>query len=346
MLRYTVSSTRSRGSSAARSECRPVGPPGARPFTARRDKRRAETSWSLVGSFAMHACMAVVLVLAARRAPPPAQPATEAITVIFTPAPVTGLPEAAPPAPDFAAEPLTTQPLPAPEPPKAEQPPSVQVTIPEPEPPPSVALPAPPPPPMPPPPRSAQLTTPEPEPPPALNPPAPPEIMIPEPPPPVDLSAPPPSMPSPLVSPKREPHPPPPRLPSNPRPSNAAPAAPAPAQTQSAAAGAPPIKPVSPPPPTAINPGWQSALGAWLQANKTYPDEARRRGEEGRAAVRFTVNRDGRIIDFQLLSRTGSTVLDAAVERLLRGARVPPFPAGMDQEQVTVTLQIRYTLER
>jgi hypothetical protein len=43
---------------------------------------------------------------------------------------------------------------------------------------------------------------------------------------------------------------------------------------------------------------------------------------------------------------TGSTVLDAAVERLLRGARLPAFPTGMDQEQVTVTLQIRYALER
>jgi protein TonB len=87
-------------------------------------------------------------------------------------------------------------------------------------------------------------------------------------------------------------------------------------------------------------------LGAWLQANKTYPEEARRRGEDGRATVRFTVSRDGRLLDFQLLSGTGSAILDAAVERLLRRARVPPFPADMDQEQVTVTLQIRYTLER
>jgi len=87
-------------------------------------------------------------------------------------------------------------------------------------------------------------------------------------------------------------------------------------------------------------------LGAWLQANKTYPDEARRRGDEGRATVRFTVNKEGRVLDFQLLSSTGSAILDRAVERLLRGARLPPFPAEMDQGQVTVTLQIRYALER
>jgi periplasmic protein TonB len=95
----------------------------------------------------------------------------------------------------------------------------------------------------------------------------------------------------------------------------------------------------------AISPGWQSVLGAWLQAHKTYPDEARRRGDQGRATVRFTVDHDGRVLTLQILSSTGSTILDAAVEHLLRDARLPPFPPGMDQAQVTVTLQIRYALE-
>ena len=62
--------------------------------------------------------------------------------------------------------------------------------------------------------------------------------------------------------------------------------------------------------------------------------------------MRFTVNREGRVLDFQLLSGTGSPILDAAVEHLLRGAKLPPFTAEMEQEQVTVTLQIRYALER
>jgi TonB family protein len=61
--------------------------------------------------------------------------------------------------------------------------------------------------------------------------------------------------------------------------------------------------------------------------------------------VRFTVDREGRVLQLQLLSGTGSPLLDEAVERLLHGARLPPFPPGMDQAQVTVSLQIRYTLE-
>jgi TonB family protein len=62
--------------------------------------------------------------------------------------------------------------------------------------------------------------------------------------------------------------------------------------------------------------------------------------------VRFTVNRGGQVLDVQLLSGTGSVILDEAVQRLLRDAHLPPFPPGMDQPQVTVTLQIRYALER
>ena len=161
----------------------------------------------------------------------------------------------------------------------------------------------------------------------------------PEPPPPVDPT------PPRVQPPKPIPHPPPPKPAARPNPNSAA------SSSASAQAHATPIGPPSPPqtnepPQAAISPGWQSAVGAWLQSNKTYPDAARRRGEEGRATVRFTVNREGRVIDFELLSSTGSGALDAAVDRLLRGARLPPLPSGMPQEQVTVTLQIRYTLER
>jgi protein TonB len=95
----------------------------------------------------------------------------------------------------------------------------------------------------------------------------------------------------------------------------------------------------------AITPGWQNALAAWLEAHKTYPDAARRQGEQGRAIVRFTIDRGGQVLDVQLVSGTGSASLDEAVERMLRGARLPVFPPGMDQAQVTVTVQIRYRLE-
>jgi len=106
-----------------------------------------------------------------------------------------------------------------------------------------------------------------------------------------------------------------------------------------------PAAPAAPAAQAVIAPSWQSELGAWLQAHKTYPEQARRRDEQGRATVRFKVEHDGQVLDVQLVSGTGSEILDDAVRRMLTGATVPPFPPGMDQDQVTVTVQLRYKLE-
>jgi protein TonB len=94
-----------------------------------------------------------------------------------------------------------------------------------------------------------------------------------------------------------------------------------------------------------INPSWTRAIGAWLQEHKTYPEAARRRSEEGQAQVRFTVDRDGHVLDFTLVHGTGSSRLDAAVADLLRGARLPGFPADMTEPQATVVVTLRYALE-
>ena len=91
---------------------------------------------------------------------------------------------------------------------------------------------------------------------------------------------------------------------------------------------------------------WRGSLAAWLQSHKTYPDEARRDGQEGRAVIRFTAGRDGQILDFALVSSSGSAALDGAAQAMFRGARLPPFPAGMAQDRITVTVPIRFTLER
>jgi protein TonB len=129
-----------------------------------------------------------------------------------------------------------------------------------------------------------------------------------------------------LASPR--PRPPPPRPPAAPPPAAAAP------PQAGAAALAPPA-----------SPDWTSALETWLQAHKVYPAAARRRGEEGTAQVRFTVDRQGHIGDVALLHGTGFGDLDDAVRRMLRDASVPAFPASMTQAQTAVTVRIRYLLE-
>jgi protein TonB len=169
-----------------------------------------------------------------------------------------------------------------------------------------------------------------------------------------DEPPPPPPTPTPEIEPLPLPPPPPPRPPAQPRspPAHARSLAPTPPQapaSQNAAPAAAPAAPApaaAPPPPSVISGDWQRSLNAWLQAHKTYPEEAKRRGDEGRAIVRFTVDRDGSVLSVELVSSTGSTLLDAAVEQLLRGAHLPAFPPAMTEAAVTVSLQIRYSLER
>jgi len=85
-------------------------------------------------------------------------------------------------------------------------------------------------------------------------------------------------------------------------------------------------------------------LATWLRPTDLSRGgtEARRRGARDRA---FHRGRDGQVVAVQLVSGTGSAILDDAVERMLRGARLPAFPPGMEQAEVTVTVQIRYRLE-
>jgi protein TonB len=86
-------------------------------------------------------------------------------------------------------------------------------------------------------------------------------------------------------------------------------------------------------------------LAAWVRSHQRYPEDARRQGEEGAVTVRFTVSRDGKVLDAELVQHGGSGLLEQAALAMLRGARAPAFPAQMAQQQVTITITIRYRLQ-
>ena len=106
----------------------------------------------------------------------------------------------------------------------------------------------------------------------------------------------------------------------------------------------PPTTTAPAPSPAAIDGTWRNALATWVQARKRYPDEARRQGTEGRVAVRFTVGRDGQVLDAQVVQGSGSDLLDQAALSMFRGGRAPPFPADMAQVQITTTIFVHYRL--
>jgi protein TonB len=337
MIRYNITEFRSRDGPAIGVEtCRPAGK-GQRERSLPASPHRASVRWSFVGSLAGHAALLVTLLsLAGSVMLPSAQEPASVALVLEAAAPTAALPEPLSPAPSPAPAATPAVPQPARLPQDLPTPATPEPT-PPPEAPPVPAQ-------LPPPPQAEPVPAQIPPPPPETEPPPqqPPAEALPAP---TELPLPPPPAPEPPPLPARRTPPPrvatvPPRImrpgPAGPAPSDAP-------QTQTA----PPAGPAAPEsaPPAAIAPGWQSALARWLEAHKTYPAEARRRGDEGRATVRFTVERDGQVVAVQLVSGTGSAILDDAVERMLRGARLPAFPSGMEQSEVTVTVQIRYRLE-
>ena len=122
------------------------------------------------------------------------------------------------------------------------------------------------------------------------------------------------------------------------------PAAPAPSAPPQTAMAATPVP--APVPSPEASAGYRALLSAWLESHKRYPDAARQRGEEGRAVLRFSVDRSGRVLDFAVTSSSGYPDLDQSVEEMMRSATLPPFPAGMPQREMQVSVTIRFSLRR
>jgi protein TonB len=91
---------------------------------------------------------------------------------------------------------------------------------------------------------------------------------------------------------------------------------------------------------------YRPMISAWLEAHKRYPAYARERGEEGSIALSFRVDRSGRVLDHTVLSGSGYADLDAGVDEMMRGAQLPPFPAGMTASQIEVSVKILFSLTR
>jgi periplasmic protein TonB len=185
------------------------------------------------------------------------------------------------------------------------------------------------------PPTPSPVTARPPVPPVAEQPPPPP--LAEQPPPPAAAQAePPPPPPKPAPKPRPKPAPPvdrPPQEMTLPLPT-------APAATPQLASIPPPVQaPV-------ISADYRSMLSLWLESHKRYPEDARQRGEEGRAVLRFRVDRSGRVIDYAVVGSTGYADLDAAVQTMMRGATLPPFPASMTSPEIEVSVTIRFGLTR
>jgi TonB family protein len=105
--------------------------------------------------------------------------------------------------------------------------------------------------------------------------------------------------------------------------------------------------PVKPPtiPSATISADYRGVLSAWLESHKQYPETARRRGEAGRAVLRFRLERSGHVLDYSIVSSTGYPDLDASIEAMIRSATLPPFPPNMTEPEIEVSVGVRFGLQ-
>jgi periplasmic protein TonB len=94
-----------------------------------------------------------------------------------------------------------------------------------------------------------------------------------------------------------------------------------------------------------IDPSWQSLLLKHLQEFKSYPLEARRRGEQGVVMLAFSIDRNGHVTSRRIVKGSGYAALDAEVMALVERAQpMPAFPPSMTETELSLTVPIRFSL--
>ena len=76
-----------------------------------------------------------------------------------------------------------------------------------------------------------------------------------------------------------------------------------------------------------------------------YPEEARRRNEEGTVTCRLTIDSDGRVIEVEVILSSGSKALDAAATRTLKRWRFEPPARLTDRKSVHALQKLTFELK-
>ncbi|WAC58318.1 energy transducer TonB family protein [Brevundimonas sp. SL130] len=123
-----------------------------------------------------------------------------------------------------------------------------------------------------------------------------------------------------------------------PQPTASVQATPAPATTAPLSRPAPPAASASSAPST-----WQARLLAHLEQNKRFPAAAQARRLQGVVHVRFTMNRDGRVLTSRIERGSGQASLDrAALDMLTRAQPLPGPPAEVAGDRIELVVPVEF----
>ena len=90
---------------------------------------------------------------------------------------------------------------------------------------------------------------------------------------------------------------------------------------------------------------WRDQVVTQLQRAKRYPSGAQSRREQGVVVLSFTLSRGGSVRARYVARTSGNSELDQEVlAMVLRAQPFPPFPAGMNQGRVALSVPVRFSL--
>ena len=85
-----------------------------------------------------------------------------------------------------------------------------------------------------------------------------------------------------------------------------------------------------------------------LESHKSYPEIAARKGLNGKVMLRFTVRRDGEVLDPETLvvaDAEHDSFRQSALQTLFRAGRLPPFPEDISRQELLVEVPLTYSIE-
>lgn len=92
------------------------------------------------------------------------------------------------------------------------------------------------------------------------------------------------------------------------------------------------------------NISWKQAMHAHLEREKRYPRKAKRAKKQGMPVIRFTMDRDGNVINVILIKSSGTKSLDReAVELVYRAQPLIKPPKSISGEKIKLTLPINFS---
>jgi periplasmic protein TonB len=86
-------------------------------------------------------------------------------------------------------------------------------------------------------------------------------------------------------------------------------------------------------------------ISAALARHQRYPEDARRRQEQGTVLIAFALDRAGHVLSLDIRKGSGSAALDRAAEAMVRAADpLPPAPPSYPGARVEMVLPLTYDL--